>query len=150
MDAVLYFHFYDPKDMFTPTRTLAFYAAHITTPWDELNRMMRHSEGDIEAQYGEHRRHAVPRIGINLIGYSSSEISAEQHNHVMHAWRTAFLRDFVGCAVSDVYDVTTVSGNAKIFEHTKDLYEQQQAQQLSDTLTAHITTSASPTAAKKI
>lgn len=148
MDIVFWFNFYHRSKDFS--HALAFYVANINTTRDKLYETMALCAQKMDAQYGEHRRNALPRIGSHLIGYSSSEIPAEHHNHVMHAWRTAFLRDFVGCAVSDVYDVTTVLDNEKIFGHTKDLYEQQQAQQLRDTLTAHITISASPTAVKKI
>jgi hypothetical protein len=103
----------------------------------------------MDAQYGG--CHGLTKIAfINVIGYSSAEIPAEHHNQVMDEWRTAFLRNFVGCAVSDVFDVTHTKDGAQMFFHVKQTYEHQQAQQLSDTLAAHITTPASTAAAKKI
>lgn len=153
MDAVLYFHFYDPNDDFRTTRSLAFYAAHITTPWGELDRRMGYSERDIEAQYGGHRALIVLTIsttGTKLIGYGSSEIHGERCQQVMNVWRATFLNIANGCVVSDVYDVTNVGGALEIYRYVKDAHEHQQAQKLRETLNANITISASPTAAKKI
>lgn len=149
MDIVFRFNFYHRSKDFS--HALAFYVANINTTRDKLFETMALCAQKMDAQYGEHRRHALPRIGSNLIGYSSSEISAEHHNHVMHAWRTAFLNEFSGCVAGNVLDVTAVDGDAKLLQHAKESYEQQQqAQLLRDTLNAHIHPTASPATAKKI
>lgn len=146
MDIVFRFNFYDQHQCFS--HALAFYVANINTTWGKLYETMRLGAQKMDAQYGG--CHGLTKIAcINLIGYSSAEIPAEHHNHVMHAWRATFLDISPGCAVSDVYDVTGVLGGAAMFSHVKQTYEQQQAQQLSDMLSAHITTSASTTAAPK-
>lgn len=153
MDAVFYFHFYAPTDDFTPLRSLAFYATNITTPWDELDGKVGYSEGDIEAQYGEHCGLVgltIESSGTKLIGYSTSEIHEQQRAQLMNVWRATFLEIDPGCVVGDVYDVTNMDGSVDIYRYVKDAYEHQQALLLRDTLTTHITTPASTTAAKKI
>jgi len=153
MDAVFYFHFYAQNNDFTPTRSLAFYATNITTPWDELDWKMGYSEGDIEAQYGEHCGLVgltIESSGTKLIGYSTSKIHEQQRGPLMNVWRATFLEIDPGCVVGEVYDVTDMVGTVDIYRYVKDAYEHQQAQQLRTTLNAHITTYAPPTAIKKI
>lgn len=153
MDAVFYFHFYAPQDDFTPTRSLAFYATNITTPWDELDWKMGYSEGDIEVQYGAHcglMGLTVASSGTKFIGYSTSEIHEEQRQHVMNVWRATFLEIDPGCVVGDVCDVTDMGDTVNMYQYVKDAYEHQQAQKLRERLHTHITPSASPAVAKKI
>lgn len=153
MDAVFCFHFYAPQDDFTPARSLAFYATNITTPWDELDWKGGCSEGDIEAQYGEHCSSMVVTIASSetkLIGYSTSEIHEEQRKQVMNVWRATFLEIDPGCVVSDVCNVIDMGGSVNMYRYVKDAYEHQQAQKLRNTLNANITISASPTATKKM
>ena len=150
MDIVFYFHFYRHRPDFKLLHTLAFYVANINATWDKLYKTMDLCAQKMDAQYGEHSELRA-YAHTDLIGYSSSEISAEHHNHVMHAWRTIFSKHFTGCVVSDVFDVTHIKGIPHIiYACTKDLFEHQQAQQLRDTLAAHITTPASTPAVKKI
>lgn len=155
MDIVFYFHFYDHSNDFMPSRSLAFYAANLNTnlntTLDELNERIACCAEDMDAKYGEHcGLLKLTCAGTTLIGYCSSDIHGERCQQVMHAWRTTFLKQFSGCVVSDVCDVTNVDGVAQMYERTKNMYEQQQAEQLRDRLNANITISASPTAAKKM
>lgn len=152
MDAVFYFHFHAP-DHTTPVHSLAFYVANITTAWDEVDWKMGYSEGDIEAQYGEHCSSMVVTIASSetkLIGYSTSEIHEEQRQQVMNVWRATFLEIDPGCVVGDVCNVTDMDGTVDIYRYVKDAHEHQQAQKLRNTLNANITIVASPTATKKM
>ncbi len=152
MDAVFYFHFYDPGDDFTPVRSLAFYATNITTPWDELDWKVGYSEGDIEAQYGAHcglMGLTVATTGTKFIGYSTSEIYEEQRQQVMNVWRATFLEIDPGCVVGDVCDITDMGDTVNMYRYVKDAYEHQQAQQLRETLNTHVSTGRF-TAVKKI
>lgn len=147
MDIVFRFDFYNSRKEYTPSRSLAFYAANINTNWDELYETMALCTKKMSAEYGEHRG-LVMLASANLIGHNSSHI--EQRDQVMEAWRAIFLNHFAGCEVSNVFDMTHVESDAEILERTKDAYEQQQAQQLRATLSANIATSAPPATTKKI
>ncbi len=147
MDIVFRFNFYDQHERFS--HTLAFYVANLNTTWDKLYKTMALGAQKMDAQYGG--CHGLTKLALfSVIGYSSSEIPAEHHNQVMDEWPTEFLRNCVGCVVSDVFDVTRTKDGAQMFSHVKQAYEHHQAQQLRETLNAHITTCASPAAANKI
>ncbi len=147
MDLVFYFRLYDSQN--EPARSLAFYVANINTTWDEMYESVVFNRQKLAEQYGGRSSGLVRSYGVNLIGYAS-DIDAEQHDHVMAAWRHAFVSDFAGCEVSDMCDITNVDSATEIFERTQDAYQQQQAQKLRAKLSATITTTASPAAVKKI
>lgn len=154
MDIVFYFHFYDHSNDFMPSRSLAFYAANLNTNLnttsDELNERIACCAEDMDAKYGEHcGLLKLTCAGTTLIGYCSSDIHGERCQQVMHAWRTTFLKQFSGCVVSDVCDVTNENGS-QILERTQQAYEQQQAQLLRDTLNTQVATAGSSAAAKKM
>lgn len=151
MDVV--FNYYAYNNDFTIRRSLAFYVANIiNTTWGQLDEIMALCAEDVGVQYGEHYT-LKSASGVHLIScYRSSDID-EQQDQMMDAWRRLFVNQFTDCVVGEVCDVTSVRGGAQIYECTKYAYEQQQAQQLRDTLNDNITTSAStasPVAVKKI
>lgn len=155
MDAVFYFSFYEPDhgDNEPTVRHLSFYITHANRPWNEVENDMYEFEEQFEQKYGMHNWLRSPSNGIDLFRYESYEVKEHQHDELMERWRQAFLRLSPGCAVSEVFALgidDTKMSSAHIFQYVKDTFEQQQAQQLRDTLAAHIITPASTAAAKKI
>lgn len=155
MDLVFYFHFYDHTKDALPSRSLAFYIANLTfnTPrdWDELERKIAYCAKEMTEKYGEPSGvfHGwSPDAG--LLGVTSTGFDELLQDQVMDGWRSAFVNNFTGGEFSEVFDITYIKDDAQIFSHVKQAYEHQQAQQLRETLNAHITTSASPTTIKKI
>lgn len=140
MDAVFYFHFYEHNNDFTPLRSLAFYATNLSTTWEQLDETIAFCAEDMDAKYGEHCG-VIGNSGVNAMGYASSEIEGVgRQDRLMDAWRNVFVQRIPGCVVGEVFDVTDVASDAEIFQHTKDAYEQQQAEQLRDKLNTHVTT----------
>lgn len=148
MDIVFRFHFYDHNNDDTTLRSLAFYATNISRSWGEMDWIVGFTAADMEAEYGRHCEAVCARS--NVTGYISSEIEGERQDQLMQQWRTAFLNEFTGCVAGNVLDVTAVDGDAKLLQHTKDLYEQQQAQQLRNILSDHVTRHGSLSHHKKI
>ena len=155
MDAVFYFSFYEPDkgDNEPSVRHLGFCIGNATRPWNEIAEGVYECEDQLEQTYGAHNWMNGPSNGVNLFGYESYEVNAAHHDELMEQWRQAFLRISPGCVVSGVLDLDLNAVGAapsKIVQHAKDLYEQQQAELLRDTLSTNITTSAFPAAVKKI
>lgn len=155
MDAVFYFLFHEqdfgsnePND-----RHLAFYLTNLNRPWSEIENDVYEYEEQLEMKYGVHNWLGYSGGGANVLGYSSYEVEAHHYDELMQQWRQSFLSMSPGCVVSDVFALAINRKTlepTEIFQHTKDAYEQQQAQLLRDRLNANITISASPTAAKKM
>lgn len=139
MNAVFYFHFYDPSDDFTPTRSLAFYATNMSTTWEQLDETIAVCAEDMDAKYGEHCM-LIGRSDLNTIGYASSYFEGTRQDQVMEAWRNVFVQRIRGCVVGDVCDVTGVYNPDEIFQRVQDAYEQQQSELLRDRLNEHVTT----------
>lgn len=131
MDIVFCFHFCDPNTDVV-LRSLAFYADNVNTTLDKLHETMTCHTEKMDAQYG--KQSGLFFASINLMSYNSVDISPDQHDLVMAAWRHAFVTSIAGCVVSDVYDVTNVGGNPEVYEYTKQAY---QAQILRATLNTH-------------
>ena len=139
MNAVFYFHFYDPSDNFTPVRSLAFYATNISTTWEQLDETMALCAEDMDAKYGEHFA-LIRRSDLNTIGYASSRFEGTRQDQVMEVWRNVFVQGIRGCVVGDVCDITGVDNHDEIFQRVQDAYEQQQSELLRDRLNEHVTT----------
>lgn len=148
MDVV--FNYYAYNNDLTIRRSLAFYVANVlNTSWGQLDEIMQLRAEDRGVQYGEH--HTLQSASdIHLIRCYRSSDTDEQQDQMMDVWRRVFANEFTKCVVGNVCDVTNVDGVAQMYERTKNMYEQQQAEQLRDRLNANITISASPTAAKKM
>lgn len=139
MNLVFCFHFCDPNNDVV-VRSLAFYADNVNTTLDNLYETMAYHTKKMDAQYG--KQSGLFFASFNLMSYNSVDISPNQHDLVMAAWRHVFVNSIAGCVVSEVYDVTNVGGNAEVYEYTKQAYE---AEKLRATLTTHLT---APTAVK--
>jgi len=155
LDLVFHFHFYDRTNDVRPLRSLVFYIANLTfnTPqdWEDLERKIACRAQEMFEKYGEHNgMYSGWSPNSALLRLNSKDIDEPHHNQVMHAWRTAFLHDFVGCEVSEVFDITHLKDEARIFPHVKQAYEHQQAQQLRDTLNTHVGVVQSKTPSKKL
>lgn len=163
MDAVFFISFYKPdkKDGEHPiSRNLGFCIGNLTQPWNEIREAVYECEEQLERKYGPTSwMGGGPSKGVNIVWYRSYELNDCHHGELMEQWRQAFLHISPDCTVSDVLtlDLDMVASKnfefankVEIFQHIQHAYEHQQAQQLRDTLTAHITTSASTAAVRKI
>lgn len=154
MDAVFYFSFHEPDkgDNEPNVRHLGFCVGNATRPWNVIAEGVYECEDQLERTYGLHSWMNGPSNSVNLFGYESYEVKEHHHDELMEQWRQAFLRISPGCVVSGVLDLDlNAMGTApsKIVQHAKDLYEQQQAELLRETLNTHVSTGRS-TAAKKM
>lgn len=161
LDLVFHFHFYDRTNDVRPLRSLAFYIANLLTintyqDWEIMEWEIISIGQKMNEKYGKHNGKfsaASPSslfFNAALLCLNSTDIEEPHHNQVMHAWRAAFLHDFVGCEVSEVFDITHLKDEARIFSHVKQAYEHQQAQQLRDTLNTHVGVVQSKTPSKKL
>lgn len=153
MDAAFYFSFYE-KDNEPTVRHLGFCIGNVTWPWSEIAEDVYECEDHLERTYGPlHSWITGPSHGVNLFGYELYELNAHHHDELIEQLRKVFLRISPSCVVSEVLalDINTRTANpSEIFQHTKNMYEQQQAEQARATLKAHIHTRAPPAAAKKM
>ena len=153
MDAAFYFSFYEPDvgDNEPAVRHLGFYVSHMR-PWKEIPEEVYACGEVLGRRYGEHNFLIDPDSGINVFGYESYEVDTLHHDELMEKWRQEFLRISPKCVIGAVLDleIDPAAKPLENFQYIKDTHEHQQAQRLRDTLTAHITTSASTAAVKKI
>jgi len=160
MDAVFYFSFYIDKEIETDdetddesenTRALAFYVSNISKPWSELEDDLADVASELELEYGVHDWGSSPS-GVNAMGYNSYEVEEERCDELMEVWRQAFAEHAPGCVVSNVFEVPNMDdmNDAEILQFTQSAHEQVLAEQQRGVLTAHVATSASSAASKKM
>jgi len=154
MDAVFYFSFYidtsDDDDEYN-TLTVGFYVSNIRKPWSQLEEDLADVASELEMEYGVHDWGTLS--GANAIGYHSSEVKEEHCDELMERWRQAFMERDPGCVVSAVFEVPNMgdmNDDADILQYIKNAQEQQQAQQLRDTLNQHVANRGSVVAPKKM
>ena len=146
MNAVFYITFY--FDQGDPTQRRAFYIDRLTSPVDEMEEHLARcadqlNHGQVDWAMGR------TIAGIKVFGCSSF-MGPSKHDKMVEAWRQIFRDAEPDCVLGPVCAVNARTKElADIMELPRQAYEQQQAEQLRDTLNAHITTG-SPTARKKI
>lgn len=155
MDAVFYFTFYDHDNCDAAgeaaSRSLAFCVGNIVRPWKELENDLADAVSELEEEYGTHDWNTSP-AGVNAIGYSSSEVEVSCYNELMEVYRQEFLNHSPNCVVSNVFEVPNIDdmNDADILQFTKDAHEQFLADQQRGVLDAHVTTSGTTIASKKM
>lgn len=158
MDAVFYFTFYtdnneirDDDTEECTIRHLGFYINNIRKPWSQLEEDLADVASELELEYGVHDWGSSPS-GVNAIGYHSYEVEEERCDELMEVWRQAFLEHAPDCVVSDVVEVPNMDdmNDAEILQFTQNAHEQVLAEQQRGILTAHVATSASSAASKKM
>lgn len=154
MDAVFYFTFYESDTGDNPpvARHVGF-CVNCMRPWTEIAEEVYECEEELGRRYGANNFLIDPYSGHNMFGYESYDVDALHHDELIEQWRQEFLRISPQCVVGAVVTLEIDPQAAKpleIFQHIHDLHDQQQAQLLRATLTAHITICASPTATRKI
>lgn len=143
MDAVFYFHFYEPNNQVLSCSLALSVDNKTTGSFLDLVEFVQGSMAVQSRAYCE-----LVRATSNTIGFRSSDILPDQYQQVMNRWRHTFSNRFNWC-VSEVFDVTHVKDD-QMFSYVKRAREQQQSELLRDMLNANISTSASTSAAKKI
>lgn len=155
MDAVFYFLFYDDDrcdaDGERIAHNLAFYVTNMTRPWSEIEDDVYESAAQLEGEYGVHDWLTSP-AGVPAVGYASYEVQADRYDELMQEWRQAFVYMDPGCVVSEVFEVPNMNdmNDAEILQFTKDAHEQFLADQQRGVLDAHVTTSSTTIASKKM
>lgn len=122
-------------------RHLCFYVANVLEPVKEIRERLSQCAQDLEETYGARNWHIAPAFG-NVMGYTYDVKEQTTQDKVMQAWRDVFVREWSDCTVGVVCELpTSAINNAALLEFTKTAHEQQQAQQLRDTLNTHICSS---------
>jgi len=146
MEAVFYLTFYSEPNTatgvgaYTAVRQ-SFYAARLTTPWDEMEEHLAYWADQLEPIYGQ-IDWVSGRSGAGFKTFGCNcFIDPDKHNELMEKWRQIFHAAEPQCVLGPVCSVSArPSGVPEMLNKTYQAYADQQAEQLRQTLNEHVAT----------
>ena len=141
MDAVFHITFYlDPGHI---VQREAFYIDRLDGWWDEMEEHLAYCAEQLEKTYGQFNWvSGRSGAGIKNFGcdcFIDQSNSNNIHKQVMDEWRQIFHDAQPNCVLGPVCAVDVPStGLSEVLKITYQAYEQQQTQQLRDTLNTHV------------
>lgn len=134
METVFYITFYRTNG---PGHHAAFYVDQLSAPWKTIEKYLANRAEELGEQYGEPDWSSDQNP--NSFGCICYNVGNEMHETLLELWRQTFFEAWPTCVVGPVcaVDAHTIR-LTDMLQITKTAYEQQQAQQLRDTLNTHV------------
>lgn len=134
MDAVFYITFYRTN---APVHHHAFYVDHLPQPWKTIEEHLATRAEQFEEHYGEPDWSSSQ--APNSFGCICYNLGSDRYEELVNIWHHTFSEAWPQCVVGPMCTVDAHTMTiTDMLQITKDAYEQQQAQLLRDTLTAHV------------